>query len=239
MIQNIIHEINEDGKDYIVGDIHGCWDQLQLQLKLVGFDKTKDRLFSVGDLIDRGPDSEMVLTLLSEPWFFPVRGNHEEFMIDALLLREHPQFDVSVWYRNGGSWLESADLELMRRVANELDTKVPLTRTVLTKYGRLGICHAQPPCRNWKDCEDQRLNDHQIATALWSPSLIESNHMLWKCENVDLTLHGHTPVREYYKVGNALFVDTGSFMKEFGYNEYPGVRILRIDDIIKSMGDRL
>lgn len=238
MIQNIIHEINTAGKDYIVGDIHGCWEQLQFQMKLVGFDKSKDRLFSVGDLIDRGPDNEKVLSLLQESWFFPVRGNHEDFMIDALL-SEHPRFDISVWYRNGGSWFVRADLERMRRVANELETKVPLTRTVLTKYGRLGICHAQPPCRNWKDCEDQRLNDHQIATALWSRSLIESDLMTWKCENVDLTIHGHTPVKEYHMVGNALFIDTGSFMKEFGYNEYPGVRILRIDDIIKNMGDRL
>lgn len=57
MIQNKIFEINEVGKDFIVGDIHGCLDQLKFQLSVTGFDKSKDRLFSVGDLIDRGPDS--------------------------------------------------------------------------------------------------------------------------------------------------------------------------------------
>lgn len=80
----------------------------------------------------------------------------------------------------------------------------------------------------------QRLNDHQIQTALWARSLIESGLDVWKCENIDLTIHGHTPVKEYQQVGNALFIDTGSFMKEFGYNEYPGVRLLRIDNILKE-----
>ena len=85
VIQNIIHEINTEGKDYIVGDLHGCWDQFQFQLKLVGFDKSKDRMFSVGDLIDRGPDNAKCLDLIHEKWFFPVRGNHEDMMIDCLM----------------------------------------------------------------------------------------------------------------------------------------------------------
>ena len=233
MIQNKIFEINEVGKDFIVGDIHGCLDQLKFQLSVTGFDKSKDRLFSVGDLIDRGPDSAEVLELLETKWFHPVRGNHEDFMVDALA-SEHSRFDIQIWYQNGGSWLERENLDLMKWVAEQIDTKVPLTITVKTKYGNIGICHAQPPCRNWKDCEDQRLNDHQIQTALWARSLIESNLDMWKCENIDLTIHGHTPVLEYKQVGNALFIDTGSFMKEFGYNEYPGVRLLRIDNILKE-----
>jgi len=237
VIQNIIHEINTEGKDYIVGDLHGCWDQFQFQLKLVGFDKSKDRLFSVGDLIDRGPDSAYCVSLIEEDWFYPVLGNHEVFMIDCLLGGKWG--DVNLWYANGGQWLEREDLELMRWVANQLNDKVPLTRSVKTVDGKIGISHAQPPCRNWKDCEDQRLNAYQIETSLWARSLIENKLMTWKCENVDLTLHGHTPVQEYKKIGNAMFIDTGSYFKEFGYNEYPGVRILRIDDIIKNMGDRL
>ena len=75
---------NVDGRDYVIGDIHGCFDELIKLLKHIRFDKEKDRLFSTGDLIHRGPKSEECLKLLSdrnnkgERWFFPVLGNHED-----------------------------------------------------------------------------------------------------------------------------------------------------------------
>jgi serine/threonine protein phosphatase 1 len=56
---------NSRGKDYVVGDLHGCYDLLQRVLGEVGFDTTCDRLFSVGDLIDRGPNSLKCLELLT------------------------------------------------------------------------------------------------------------------------------------------------------------------------------
>ena len=42
---------------YIVGDLHGCRALLDEQLLAVNFDTRRDLLVSVGDLIDRGPDS--------------------------------------------------------------------------------------------------------------------------------------------------------------------------------------
>jgi serine/threonine protein phosphatase 1 len=69
---------NTRGRDFVVGDIHGWLEPLQAELDAVCFDPAVDRLFSVGDLIDRGPDSEQCLLLTREPWFFAVRGNHEQ-----------------------------------------------------------------------------------------------------------------------------------------------------------------
>ena len=73
---------NTHGKDYVVGDLHGCYPLLVRLLNAVNFDKSKDRLFSVGDLIDRGPESLRCLELLQEPWFFAVQGNHELMMLN-------------------------------------------------------------------------------------------------------------------------------------------------------------
>ena len=66
----------------IIGDIHGCYDELQLLLnsyKVRSFlSKNKTAIVCVGDLIDKGPKSKEVLD-----WFFSqedcycVRGNHE------------------------------------------------------------------------------------------------------------------------------------------------------------------
>lgn len=72
------HPANTLGRDFVVGDLHGCVDVLRALLHDVRFDPARDRLFSVGDLVDRGPASEAALELLDRPWCHVVRGNHEE-----------------------------------------------------------------------------------------------------------------------------------------------------------------
>ena len=64
---------------YVVGDIQGCFDPFQHLLKKIDFNPDKDRLWSVGDLVNRGPDNLQTLR-----WFYAHRdnvtmvlGNHE------------------------------------------------------------------------------------------------------------------------------------------------------------------
>ena len=61
----------------VVGDIHGCFDELVKLLELVGFGK-EDGLISVGDMLDRGPKSWKVCEFFKEtPNAYSVLGNHE------------------------------------------------------------------------------------------------------------------------------------------------------------------
>ena len=84
----VYHSPNTQGHDFIVGDLHGCRSMLDALLEHIGFDAAKDRLFPVGDLVDRGSDSEGCLDLLHEPWFCPVLGNHDA-MLMAWIIGEH------------------------------------------------------------------------------------------------------------------------------------------------------
>lgn len=100
------------GKDYVLGDLHGCTSMLHTLLDHINFDPTTDRLLSVGDLIDRGPDSIGALQLLNQPWFYAIKGNHEALMLDYVWPELHGKINKDrkpehAFIINGGSWIES------------------------------------------------------------------------------------------------------------------------------------
>jgi serine/threonine protein phosphatase 1 len=61
----------------VISDIHGCWDELRELLDLVG-PTTDDEIIALGDIVDRGPDSEKVLGFFRDtPNAISIMGNHE------------------------------------------------------------------------------------------------------------------------------------------------------------------
>jgi len=79
------YPLNTRGRDFVVGDIHGCFALLDAELAAQGFDPARDRLFSVGDLVDRGEESPAVLDAVHRHQIKAVRGNHEEMILDWAL----------------------------------------------------------------------------------------------------------------------------------------------------------
>ncbi len=65
--------------NYVVGDIQGCYDPLRKLLEQLDFDPARDRLWSVGDLVNRGPRSLDTLRFLKSlgSAFTCVLGNHD------------------------------------------------------------------------------------------------------------------------------------------------------------------
>ena len=80
--------IGDNDRVFVVGDIHGEITMLNEKLAEIGFDKERDTLISVGDLIDRGEDSLACLALIQESWFKSVRGNHEDLMINSIINKD-------------------------------------------------------------------------------------------------------------------------------------------------------
>lgn len=70
---------------YAVGDLQGCYDPLRRLLDSVAFDPAHDRLWSVGDFINRGPQSLETLRFLHElgDSFTGVLGNHDLHFLAA------------------------------------------------------------------------------------------------------------------------------------------------------------
>jgi bis(5'-nucleosyl)-tetraphosphatase (symmetrical) len=80
---------------YFVGDVQGCYAELSLLLNRVDFNPSRDELWSVGDLIARGPDSLATLRFFHSLGAAAkvVLGNHDLHLmaVQAGLKRPHPQ----------------------------------------------------------------------------------------------------------------------------------------------------
>src|SRR5690606_27035983 len=64
-------------KQLIIGDIHGCYDELQELLDTVGL-SSDDQIICIGDMVDRGPKPEEVLRFFRDtPNALSIMGNHE------------------------------------------------------------------------------------------------------------------------------------------------------------------
>ena len=207
---------NEKGKDYVVGDIHGMFALLQESLDDLGFDPDKDRLFAVGDLVDRGPKPELALDwLCNKTWFHSIRGNHDQFLID-ITAGAGPD-EVDLWSQNGGDWwkdLPEADKPLFIEAFGTL----PFAIQVECEEGLVGIVHADvPEDRTWQE----------FCLELRSGSREDSYHAIWSRRRwntmrhgfpelvppVEGILHGfcgHTPVHEPTQYGNLWNIDTGA-----------------------------
>jgi serine/threonine protein phosphatase 1 len=209
-------EKNKDGRDFVCGDIHGCFSYLEERLMKIGFSKNNDRLFCVGDLIDRGPESEKVADYLDKLWFYSVLGNHEEMFINAISFDDTDMSELHEYnyIRNGGEC--SHEIKYDEELADKVNKfyqafeKLPL----IIQVGDVIIAHAAiPAIQSLKDIE---IDPHRyIDTILWKreyfpPVLIHGITRIYV---------GHTIVTKPTICGIITNIDTGAFLK---YREKKG-----------------
>lgn len=228
--------MNKEGRDFVIGDIHAHKDRLLDALESVSFDKTKDRLFSVGDVIDWGDAPLEILDYLDNEWFYAVKGNHEQMVLDRfdfpmtsplLFPRFKTRLDAEKIHRHkGGTWFDALCESSQRAVYNRFKQH-PVAITLNTPKGKVGIVHAEVPETfvSWKDFV-VALDTNLLARehALWNRVEIskfydvrgiryldssESNPTQRWIDDVSATVHGHTGVMSPVLNGNQMWIDTG------------------------------
>ncbi|MBR9883770.1 MAG: protein phosphatase [Oceanospirillales bacterium] len=194
--------MNVEGQDWFVGDLHGEYALLMQNLARVGFDTARDRLFAVGDLIDRGPDSRRCLELLQEDWFYSTLGNHEQALLMGLN-------DESVRARHrsiGGGWLQTLPRSDMEALAALIEAKMSLAITVETPHGQVGVIHAEAP-GDWSVLNSP-LEDWN--NPLWSVNAYNRalSRRARAVSNIDIVVAGHVGAL-YVEIGeNQMWLDT-------------------------------
>lgn len=203
--------LNQEGIDFVVGDIHGEFVKLNEALDRVGFDPDRDRLFSVGDLVDRGPDSVAALDWIAEPWFHAVLGNHEEM---ALTAPHKPEMLRSWVVNNGGGWWLDLSAEQQQQFT-EAFKAMPLAMEIETRIGRVGIVHADvPPDVSWPELL-LRLNNGDNKTrqyVLWSRNRASKRFGGYRkpIAGIQHVFTGHSPLEDVAIHGNVFLIDTGA-----------------------------
>lgn len=201
-----VFEPNTTGTDWIVGDIHGCYSLLFEKLNEISFDKTKDRLFSVGDLIDRGPESLSCLRLIKESWFHAVIGNHESMLVNTVTEGAEGS-NGNVWPQNGGSWywdLGPTDRAEVYELAEDLLCTVPLV-ICINNPDPVYISHACP-----LSVYDEEIIHKYSEELIWDRRVIR-NAMVSEKPFTNRTFHGHTILKKVYRTGKATWLDTGAY----------------------------
>lgn len=83
---------------YAIGDVQGCFQELEALLRAIGFKRAADRLWFVGDLVNRGPASAEVLRFVKGlgSRAVTVLGNHDLHLVTQHEGFERPRKDDTI-----------------------------------------------------------------------------------------------------------------------------------------------
>lgn len=213
-------ELNTTGRDFVVGDIHGHFSLLYQSLEENGFDFAKDRLISVGDLVNKGPESEKSLSYLQESWFHAVSGNHDYDVTQFCKIVldkggfEDVQPDIDVYK---AQWLQE-DKNRKRLIEIYEALKIlPIAIEVETSIGKVGIVHGEIPLKmTWSQFK-KLLKEEFSAWKTGKFSRLKSRVLNGRervrsqnfsdVDGVSRMFVGHTPFDTPQKLGNVFYVD--------------------------------
>lgn len=194
---------NPIGVDWLCGDLHGQYDALQPALSGVRFRPDRDRLFLLGNIIDRGPKSKELLSwVLSTDSVHSVMGNHELMFVASSFNTQYRDKHRAI----GGEWVDQINFFEYKKLTTQCIQQMPLTITLACENGSLGLVHAQSPADNWQDVQ-QALPSNRFAIDCTWP---------WnRAQGLDQTITGVTAIvsgqigtTEVVQKGNQVWIDT-------------------------------
>ena len=204
---------NAHGRDFVVGDVHGCFRTLERALDVLGFEQGRDRLFGVGDLVNRGPHSDEAVEWLDRRFDAVAIGNH-----DRAVLR---------WFESnsgtppppGSEWLSAISPGDHPRWRAAL-ARLSLAVTIETPHDPVGIVHAEAPDPVWARATAllETGDASVIDIALLGVAASDESDRRPRSQPVEglrALVHGHEPGRKVRHSANCWNIDTGAGIEGF------------------------
>lgn len=196
----------------VIGDVHGQYNGLMTLLEAIA-PNTEDRVYFLGDLIDRGPHSAQVVKFVQENSYDCILGNHEQMLLESFADGEIQHAILQGWLYSGGQATLSSypngrisldDLDWMETLPIYLD------------LGDIWLVHAgiHPEIPLDEQTADQlcwvRGEFHSISQPYFANKLIITGH------TITFTLPGVEPGLIAAGAG-WLDIDTGAYHRRSGW----------------------
>jgi protein phosphatase len=213
-----VNRLDDTGPFDVVGDVHGCLDELHALLAQLGYERADEgarhpagrKAVFLGDLVDRGPDIpgvlRLVMAMVAAGQALCVPGNH-----DVKLLRKLRGANVHIAHGLAESLaqLEREPPEFVERVGAFLDG---LPSHYVLDGGRLVVAHA-----GLRAELHGRVSGRVRDFALYGETTGETDEFglpqryNWAAEyrGDAIVVYGHTPVFEPEWLNNTINIDTG------------------------------
>lgn len=210
---------------YVIGDIHGEFEQLKILLETMKFNDN-DELYVMGDVVDRGPDPIKTLQyLMTLPNCVCIAGNHEWMALESLKLMMNEITEDFIqtldknqvmimfdWFHNGGkttmdqfSKLSNEERQEVLDFIGEFEAYVELEiqgrKYLLVHAGLNNFSYRKP------------IEEYAIDDLLWT----RANYQMPYYEN-KIVITGHTPTQTIsgndrpgyiYRKNNHIALDCG------------------------------
>lgn len=235
-------KIPDDKRIFVVGDIHANWDKLKKAMTEVNFNTETDVLIGVGDLIDKGSNSEGILEFIDQPWFITTLGNHDTSLLGYEGDKRFEAIRVKALYH---LWYNTFDEKYQEMILNYLK-KLPIAIEVEYREKRYGFIHAGlNENETWDQLKSNLINldsntylNEDVVNYLWLTKPANKANMFYKNEvyktvydqeyienvinsyhvrGIDYVLCGHTIVPCALRMANRVYLNLDIVKKEVDF----------------------
>jgi protein phosphatase len=230
---------NEHGPFDLIGDIHGCFDELTALLQTLGYELSDAgarhpegrKAVFLGDMVDRGPKTpevlELVMKMVESGHALAVPGNHDIKLMRAL---QGKNVKVTHGLAESLEQLSQRTPELRARITTFMDS---LISHFVLDDGKLVVAHA-----GMKQEMQGRGSGRVREFALFGETTGETDEFglpvryNWAADyrGRALVVYGHTPVVEPEWVNGTICIDTGCvFGGKLTALRYPEKELVSVD----------
>jgi len=195
------------GRTLVIGDVHGCRDELERLLELVKFDDN-DAVYFLGDLLSRGPDPRGVLEVFRWTHARGVRGNHDDALLRWYAKQRDggPELHLGRSNQNIVEHLDTADWDILESLARYIE--LPRHELLLVHAGVIpGVALHEQPLEALLSMRYLGPNNEPIekgGSVLWATRYVGPPHVVF----------GHNAGREPQLHEWATGIDTGAVYGE-------------------------